>query len=432
MIFSRLHKLSALADVTLFPLYRWAVRNEFFKCAAILASLTIFALNGRRERRLLFLDRSIFRLDLETMAKVSDRVQYVGVQRKYFKEVLDLYFCDLEFSETTYHHDKSLDQAKKRTRAAFEKILLVLHRLIRFDGIITCNFGYPDQQEIFSIAREKNWPIVILYKEGLLPKNQLDELFQEYRKKYLNCDLLLCYNEGLARLFYVSDVPGSARTIIKPVGVPRLDVLRDGARARPKKQVVFFSFFPEDKIRFAILKAAERLEIESVASNFHKNVVRLALENPDLSVVIKTKTAPKYLRYVDDIVRASVGDKELPSNLRITNEGSALDLIKESAVVLGSHSTTLIEGLLAGRPVGCPLFPQWFESEHNFLPSEVVGIRTISNYDALLNLVKESAETASITMPIRSKGLEQLIFTTDFDASRRAEEEILELLSVTD
>ena len=432
MILLQFEKLKAVADAVSFSIYRWAIRKEFFTCAAILASLTIFALNSRRQRRLLFFDRSIFRLDLKTMAKVSDRVQYVGVQRKYFKEVLDLYFCDLEFSETTYHHDKSLDQAKKRTRAAFEKILLVLHRLIRFDGIITCNFGYPDQQEIFRIAREKNWPIVILYKEGLLPKNQLDELFQEYRKKYLNCDLLLCYNEGLAKLFHASEIPRAGRIIIKPVGVPRLDIFRESAQNRPKKQVVLFSFFPEDKIRFAILKAAERLEIESVASNFHKNVVRLALENPDLSVVIKTKTAPKYLRYVDDIVRASVGDKELPSNLRITNEGSALDLIKESAVVLGSHSTTLIEGLLAGRPVGCPLFPQWFESEHNFLPSEVVGIRTISNYDALLNLVKESAETASITMPIRSKGLEQLIFTTDFDASRRAEEEILELLSVTD
>jgi len=265
-----------------------------------------------------------------------------------------------------------------------------------------------------------------------LPQRQLDQLFQEYRRKYLNCDLLLCYNEGLAKLFCASDIPGSERTIIKPVGVPRLDIFRECAQNTPNTQVVLFSFFPEDKIRFAILKAAERLEIESVASNFHKNVVRLALENPDLSVVIKTKTAPQYVRYVHDIVSATVGDKELPSNLRVINEGSSLDLIKESAVVLGSYSTTLIEGLLAGRPVGCPLFPQWFESEHNFLPDDVTGSRKISNYDALLNLVKESAETASITMPIRSKGLEQLIFTTDFDASRRAEEEILELLSVID
>ena len=91
----RLGKLKALADAVSFPIYRWAVRREFFKFAAILASLTIFALNGRRETRLLFFDRSVFRLDLETMANVSDRVQYVGVQRKYFREVLNLYFRDL-------------------------------------------------------------------------------------------------------------------------------------------------------------------------------------------------------------------------------------------------------------------------------------------------------------------------------------------------
>jgi len=77
-------------------------------------------------------------------------------------------------------------------------------------------------------------------------------------------------------------------------------------------------------------------------------VVRLALENPDLSVVIKTKAAPQYVSYVDDIVRGSVGDKKEPSNFRVTDEGSSFDLIKESAVALGSQSTTLIEGLFGG------------------------------------------------------------------------------------
>ena len=77
-------------------------------------------------------------------------------------------------------------------------------------------------------------------------------------------------------------------------------------------------------------------------------MVRLALENPDLSVVIKTKAAPQYVSYVDDIVRGSVGDKKEPSNFRVTDEGSSFDLIKESAVALGSQSTTLIDGFLAG------------------------------------------------------------------------------------
>ena len=77
-------------------------------------------------------------------------------------------------------------------------------------------------------------------------------------------------------------------------------------------------------------------------------MVRLALENPDRSVVIKTKAAPQYVSYVDDIVRGSVGDKKEPSNFRVTDEGSSFDLIKESAVALGSQSTTLIEGFLAG------------------------------------------------------------------------------------
>jgi len=427
MIFSRLHKLSALADVTLFPLYRWAIRRELFKCAAILVSLTIFALNGRRQVRLLFFDRSIFRLDLETMASVSGRVQYVGVSRKYFKEILNLYFRDLEFSETTYHHDQALILAKKQTQIALEQILLVLHRLCGFDGVISCNFGYTDQQEIFRIAREKKWPVIILYKEGLAQRRHLGQLFREYRKKYLNCDLLLCYNDDLASYFHSSNMPGAAGTIIKAVGIPRLDILRDSAQSKPGGRVVLFSFFPDDK--FALIKDSERRKVDHVATDFHENVVRLALENPGLSVVIKTKTAPQYLSYVDGIIERTIGDRKVPPNLRVTNEGTSLSLIKESAVVLGSQSTTLIEGLLAGRLVGCPAFPERYETDHDFLPPDVTGIRKISTYGSLVELVKESLEDRSLTEPINSRGLEDLIFATDFNSSVRAEDEILKLIS---
>jgi len=60
MVLLKFEKLKAVADAVSFPLYRWAVQKEFFKRAAILASLTIFALNGRRERRLLFLIAQFF------------------------------------------------------------------------------------------------------------------------------------------------------------------------------------------------------------------------------------------------------------------------------------------------------------------------------------------------------------------------------------
>jgi hypothetical protein len=425
MIIPKLGKLNTIMDLLFFPIYKWAVGRDLFKLAGVVVSLTVFALNQKSQRRVLFLDRSIFRDDLSAMAKYSGLVQYVGIQRKYFREIVNHFFKESLVSELTYHHDPKLNLAKKQAFDAIEKVLTVLHQFVRFDGIISCNFGYPDQQEIFSVARTKEWPVIILFKEGLMPRADLLNLFNTYEKKYLNCDLLLCYNEGLASLFRTSKIPGAEKARVKAVGIPRLDSLKEVRGSPPKKQVVLFSFFPGDKTKYAGINGSESLEIDRIVEQFHRDVLRLAIENPDLAVVIKTKTAPQYPKYVKGILEKHFGRDRYCPNLRITNEGSSIDFIKHAAVVLGGQSTTLIEGLLAGRAVGCPKFPAWFEYRHGLIPSTERGISKIVTYQQLLTLVAAAIEVESFSETKNSRGLEELILTTEFDAAARAEIEIV-------
>ena len=428
MIFLRASKIQSALDFVLFPVFVVAIRARCFKFAALVTALVTFRLNGKQDRRLLFFDRSIFRNDLEAMVQVSGQVQYLGVQRKYFKKIMNLYLGRQSFSEVTYHHDSSLNQSKEKLRETVHIVMDLLHKLLKFDGIISCNFGYPEQQELFEVAQQRGWPVIILYKEGLLPRQQLDYLFQEYRKKILNCDLLLCYNDDLVRRFRRSGIPGVGRVDVVATGIPRLDPLKYVPPADKSDQLVFFSFFLPDKVRYAALSASDRSEVESVAREFHEWVIRLALENPTISVVIKTKAAPHYLDYVNNLVSQYLGPQRLAPNIRITNTESPSKLIEESYLVLGSHSTVLLEGLLTGRVVGCPQFATWFEKENSFFPKDISELARINEYQDLLTLVNQ-ARAQRLTSDRRlPAGVGELIATTNFDASLKAEREIVKLL----
>ena len=159
-------KIQALLDRLLFPFFQAAIKCRSPFLAALIVFPLLIRINGKKGKRLLFLDRSIFRGDLDAMAHFSGRIQYVGIQRKFLKELVNRHLGRLPVTELSYHNDDRLKLIRRQIRADMERFLTVLQKLVKFDGIITCNFGYLDQQEIFPTARDKGWPIIIFYKEN--------------------------------------------------------------------------------------------------------------------------------------------------------------------------------------------------------------------------------------------------------------------------
>jgi hypothetical protein len=422
-------KIQALLDRLLFPLFQLAVKYRSLPLAALIVFPLLIRINGKKRKRLLFLDRSIFRSDLDAMAHFSGEIQYVGIQRKFLSELVNRHLGRLPVDEFSYHNDDQLELIRPQIRADMKRFFTVLQRLVKFDGIITCNFGYVDQQEIFPIARDKGWPVVVFFKEGLLPATQLPELFRSFGTKRLNCDLLLCYNRSIRTLFEKPEFPRVGKTRFVSVGIPRIDWCKDVAPTPSHDGLVLFSFFPDDKIRNADLSENQRQIIYYVSEEFHKNVVQLAIDNSAINVVIKTKVANQYVTYVDQIVETYFGSVKSIKNLIITNTGSSYDHILRSKYVLGGPSTVLLESLLATRATGCPCFPDWFKKENELIPSELGLVNEISNFSDLSEWIQNAGRSQVTLRKDEKKALEEILFTTNFDASVRAEAEILKEIS---
>ena len=418
-------KIQALLARLLFPFFEIAIKYRSLSLAALIVFPLLIRINGKKGKRLLFLDRSIFRSDLDAMARFSGRIQYVGIQRRFLKELVNRHLGRLPVTEFSYHNDDQLKLIRRQIRVDMKRFLVVLQKLVKFDGIITCNFGYLDQQEIFPIARDKGWPIIIFYKEGLFPAFQLQAQFRGYTKKRLNCDLLLCYNRSIKTLFEKPEFPRVGKTRFVAVGIPRLDWCKGLASTPSHGGLVLFSFFPDDKLLHADLTNNQLQIIHSLSEEFHKNVIRLAIENPDLDVFIKTKVAKKYLSYVEQIAKIHFGSIKSIKNLIITNSGSSYDYISRSAYVLGWQSTVLLEGLLATRATACPRLPSWFKKENRLVPTELGLVNEISNFSELSTWMQNADRSQAALKVNEQKALEEIVFTANFDSSVRAEAEIL-------
>jgi len=424
MSFTR-SKIQALLDKFLFPFFQIAIKCGSPFLAALIVFPLLIRINGKKGKRLLFLDRSIFRSDLDAMARFSGRIQYVGLQRKFLKALVNRHLGRLPVTEFSYHNDDQLKLIRRQIRADMKRFFIVLQKLVKFDGIITCNFGYLDQQEIFPVARDKGWPVIVFYKEGLLPEFQLRELFRKYRKKRLNCDLLLCYNRSIKMLFENPDLPRASKTRFVSVGIPRLDRYKGLASAPSDGGLVLFSFFPDDKILHAGLSENQRQFIYCVSEEFHKNVVQFAIENPAVNVVIKTKVDKKYLIYVEQIAKSHFGPIKSIKNLIITNTGSSYDYILKSKYVLGWQSTALLESVLATRATACPFLPDWFKKENELVRTDLGFVNEIGSFSELSAWIQNADQSQAAFKKNEKKALEEILFTTNFDASVRAEEEIL-------
>ena len=160
--------------------------------------------------------------------------------------------------------------------------------------------------------------------------------------------------------------------------------------------------------------------------DFHRFVMEFAARHPDISVVIKTKSARHYLQSVE-VIREEYFPKGLP-NLTLTNAFRAEDLIQNSMAVLGYNSTTLIEGLLAGKNIISPDFS-------DLLPADSTDF--FSGYEDILSLAHSSEELEQFILhpeeraanaARREEFLKKYIYFPDGRSSQRAEDEILKVL----
>jgi len=395
--------------------------------AWVLAS-SVTELNPKGGHTVLCLRRSIFTDDLKAMAKFSGKIKYLILNRGDLKQVLFYFLTPKEREELTednYHLPGTAAVGKSKYRNYLRAAWPYLMKRLRFQAVFVGNIGYVEQQELAALCEELRFPFIVLHKEGMAVQDQYAEYAKIYATRKFIGSKILFYNENIKRALFDIGLPGLTEEKSVVVGIPRLDAYFEMAREAVKeKTLAFFSFYPHDKIRYLVQDEHMREKILERSVYFHRLIMEFAKNHPEVRVVIKTKFARHYLKYVQDI-QAGIFADTLP-NLFVTNTANTTDLICDADVVIGFNSTTLVEAIAAARIVVSPYF------------GDIITGKSwdyFARYPELVNYAKSQVDlegfvfyperNAGIDPSRRQKFLEELIYTPDGRASTRAEDAII-------
>lgn len=385
----------------------------------------------RSQYTVLCMGRSVFTDDLKAMATYSGQIKYVTIWRTYFQMVLHHFIKGPEeekLTEANYHTHDFCKQGKQSYYLFLNKMFPALHKLINFNAVLCGNFGYPDQQEFEEVCAEKKTPYIVLRKEGLASPGSEAGWARMMKTYKFRGTKILFYSEGIMVELLKNGFSNLSDDQFQVVGMPRLDkyfLMRDNKNL--KKQAVFFSFYPDDKFLCLINDEEKNKQARKRTEDFHKWVINFAVKHPDIKIIIKTKAADYYVKYVEKIL--SDNFKENIPNLAIINFGEVSDLIKDSSVVLSFLSTTCLMAIAAGKMLITPYFGDLItDKEWDFFAGYPELVNYAKTEEDLEKYILKSCEHFDCNLPKKNECLEKFLGNSDGRASLRAEEAIIETI----
>jgi hypothetical protein len=338
-----------------------------------------------------------------------------------------------ELNDSNYHVRTKDDEAINQLRVFWDICIPYLQRKLKFDLILSGNFVYVTQQEMFRSARKCNIPVVVLYKEGMFPldrKNDVIDVF--YTTKYFLADKILFYNEGIRDILLKSNLPGLSVDKTAVVGVPRFDYLikEKNLHREITKNIVLFAFDPQSKSEYLIEDSSSKKAFERALFDFQLNLVNIAKLRPDFKLIIKSKSDPKSIEFVKNILNKS-GCNPMPKNIRTSHNLNVQQLIRVSSIVAGYSSTTLIEALVQKKTVICPDVSQFFkEKAVDLFQGLDLGIKYVVDIEQL-NVILEDNRIPFIDEDKSQLGtfLRSMVYRLDGKSSKRVEVEFNKLIN---
>jgi len=334
------------------------------------------ARGGNRRYRVLLLSRAGFNEDVAATLKAAENVECVEISRAIIKGIADA-FLPRDVDDNNYGSASPTAQAGMvRYRAFLKRLWRALDPYERIDAVLTANFGYYAEQELASMLEELGVPFIVLHKENAwTPSGQAfwKRVYRERRKPFQG-RCILVYNTVERDMQIDAGIVDSGR--IEVVGMPRLDAVHHWREANAGLKsgpcILFASFLPTVGLPLLPRKGRDRnghkynevfdeeareLSVGRLCREVHAAIVDLAHANPGITVWVKTKGRASDRSEILRLLGVT-DHRLLPANLRIVHGGSVLDLLYQSAVVCGFHSTVLLEAMAAGRPTVVPWFAE--------------------------------------------------------------------------
>jgi hypothetical protein len=323
----------------------------------------------------LALDKTGLLEDLQASLVPTGRANIQVLDRGLIKAMARAFIPE-EVTDNYYLSDEPhLIAAKAAYRDFLARVWRRLSMLRRIDGVVSANFAYFAERELHAVLEEAGVPFLVMHKENTKTPGRLDFWRQVYggRRGPFDGRRILVYNEVEKRLQIDCRIAAPER--ISVTGMPRLDRLHHWRRenaGRPSSgpaRVLFFYFGERTGLPFIPLfgrsiyrgeggdidPTLKDLNWHDLARDTAEAIRRLAVENPDIEVLVKGKKEHGKGQSLAD--RMAAGGP-LPENLRLVTDGDPFELIVEADVVCGFVTTAMLEALAAGKPVVMPAFAE--------------------------------------------------------------------------
>ncbi len=328
---------------------------------------------------LLALTPDRFRGDLQILAD-SGRFRVLKFDQSFQQRVLSYFWpSDFTFDPEIYcglKLDPAIAEMQSKLRRFVRRLLSEIYTDLNVDCLIGPSTWYRQDYEWGLVSAEMGVPYVVLHLENLITGQGHFNSRVDYAKKWgkFKGTHIVVHNERSRDAFITSGIVDSRD--ISALGCLRMDeyVQRikqidsdvDVIVPKPRKKVVLFSFQ-----RGVMLPGVAKLWPENRSEGFpvlfkevHLALAELAIENPSVDFVIKTKWSGVWMDEINLVLSGCGIDSTKVDNLLITADGNAQDLILDSDVVSGFGSTTLIEGGIAGKPIVFPNFAEALKPEY--------------------------------------------------------------------
>ena len=271
-----------------------------------------------------------------------------------------------------------------------------------FDLIITPSLWYLQDRSFEKAANLLKKKFVFLHKENTTDLNFHKDLLEMYNKntiKFESYSSIIVYNNNTKKV--IADTKKIDQNKIFNLGCPRIDNLVKLKNNNPKN-ITLSSFTYKIGISFINSNvshpfATKDPNLKLYFENVHLNFIDLAIKHKETNFIIKIKPNKMWKKIIENLIK----EKEKTLKYKITNikvisnEYTMTDVLKDSKLVIGINSLSLIEARILGINCIFPDFSEISAYKDKLYFKEYLGneIMPASNNDEINSIVENNIKT---------------------------------------
>ncbi len=303
---------------------------------------------------------------LQSQKKYNKNILYLACPRDFFKQIMKCIYRkeNFDFDDFKHSYDKNKLNIsnKKKYKDFLFTFLQVLKKKYNFNILISFNFLYSAERELHEACCQLKIPFLILYKESIHTEIQKKYFLYTYKKineKFKGYKIAV-YSKYAKKLLTESNIANNKK--IDVIGCSRLDESFSYKKLKPKNQILYYAIQNNRGLPTALINTFGKTFFKDIKNDisFYSKYNWNRLHVKTLKVLkIFAKNNPKILIIIKVKHGETSNKKEyfnLPENIRIIDYGAGHTLLKESKIVIGWNTTSVLEGIAANRFILIPYF----------------------------------------------------------------------------